>query len=314
MKKFIIDQRTTTFLISLLIAFGLWLLIKISNDFQTEQDIKLVFTNYPIDKVLVNKPDSILEIKTTDDGFDIIGQMLFHGNEKINIDFSQAKHLKTQNGIQNYYILSSSLHAIFENKFKSAEQIISVRPDSILFHFENLASKKLKVIPIYEINFNPRYKAYQELKISPDSIEVFGPASELDRVQSLTTVPCKFANLSTDIDTMLRIDFLNTGLISTQKKIHLALDVEEYTEGKLKLPIQVEGKVGIHYKVFPSEVTVTYQVALKDYTKINPNSFMVKAILVPNESGKLKLELALQPKTVIVSNIYPATAEYIILK
>ncbi|RLD37640.1 MAG: hypothetical protein DRI74_06155 [Bacteroidetes bacterium] len=314
MKNYFLDQRTITFLVSLLIAFGLWLLIKLSGDFQTENKVKLVFHNFPIDKVLINKPDSILQIKTNNNGFDVLNQSLFSKTRYLNINFRKAHFLNTRNNIQTYYILCSSLQQEVESKFEITEQILNIRPDSIIFQFEKLASKKLKIEPKINFSFKPRFKQYEKMKIEPDSLVFFGPASLLKSLTSISTQSFDFQNIDSNIDTLIPLSLPNNKLISKQESVKFQLAVEEYTERKIKLPIQLQIDNEVKYKIFPSEAQITFQVALKDYAKIKPIAFELIAIPDSSQSGKLLLKLSKQPKNIIVSNIQPAIAEYIIFK
>jgi len=314
MKKIFSDKDTLSFFISLLVAFVLWLLIKLSGEFQTEQRIGLHFTYFPIDKVLVNKPDSAVTVRINNTGFDMLGQWLFNRNKSIEIPFSRARFANNKQGIQTYYILTSGLQQNMEELYNTTEQIVSIRPDSILFKFEPLASRKVKVKPLLNLSLGPRFKQYQAMQISPDSLLIYGPPSLLDTLQFVQTEPLILNNLNKKTDTAVQVWFPNTKLHSQQQKVRILLDIQEYTEGKIKLPIYLEEIGGSRFKLFPPEATVTYQVALKDYKRINANGFLLQAIPDSTISGRLVLKLSAQPKNVIVSNIQPATAEYILLK
>ena len=314
MKNYFLDQRTVTFLIALLIASGLWLLIKLSGNFQTEHKIQIGYQNFPIDKVLINKPDSVLKIRTNNNGFGVLGQILFARNKSLTIDFETARFLRTKEGIQTYYILCSSLQSEIEDEFKSADQILNIQPDSLIFVFEKLASKKLKIQAHINLSFDPRFKQYKKMILEPDSLVFFGPTSLLDSLTTINTYPFDLQNINTNIDTIIPLHLPDNKLISSRENVKFQLAVEEYTEGKINLPIQIESDAATQYKIFPSEVQVTYQVALKDYAKVNSNEFELLASPDSTEAGKLLLELSKQPKNVIVSNIQPATAEYIIIK
>ncbi len=314
MKNKFLDPRTITFLFSLLISFGLWLLIKLSDDFQTVNQIELRFQNYPVNKVLINKPDSLLQIKTINNGFDVLSHLLFNSNQSIPINFRYAKHLKTRDGVQTYYILSSSLHNQIVDKFNTAEEILNIRPDSLIFTFEKLAAKLLPVKPQLELSLNPRFKQYKSMQISPAKVKVFGPASILKTLDSISTEKIKLEEVNKSIDTLIRLQLSDTKLNIQTKKVKLVIPIEEFTEGKIKLPIQLKSAKHLNYKIFPADAQLTYQVALKDYSKIKASDFELVGIPDKNESVKLMLKVSRQPKNVIVSHIQPASAEYIILK
>lgn len=314
MKNYFLNQRTVTFLIALLIASGLWLLIKLSGNFQTEHKIRIGYQNFPIDRVLINKPDSVLKIRTNNNGFGVLGQLVFARNKSLTLDFKTARFLRTRAGVQTYYILCSSLQSSIKDEFKSADQILNIQPDSLIFVFEKLASKKLKIQAQITLSFDPRFKQYKKMILEPDSLVFFGPASILESLTAINTYAFDLQNINTNIDTVIPLHLPNNKLISNRKNVKFQLAVEEYTEGKISLPIQLEADTETQYKIFPSEVQVTYQVALKDYAKINSSDFELLATPDSTEAGKLLLQLSKQPKNVIVSNIQPASAEYIILR
>lgn len=314
MKNYFLDQRTVTFLIALLIASGLWLLIKLTGDFQTEHKIQIGYQNFPIDKVLINKPDSVLKIRTNNNGFGVLGQLVFARNKSLTLDFKTARFLREDKGVQTYYIPCSNLQPNIEDEFRSADQILNIQPDSLIFVFEKLSSKKLKIQAQITLSFDPRFKQYKEMILEPDSLVFFGPTSILESLTTINTYAFDLQNINANIDTIIPLYLPNNKLISSRENVKFQLAVEEYTEGKINLPIQLEADATTQYKIFPSEAQVTYQVALKDYAQVNSNAFKLLASPDSTESGKLLLQLSQQPKNVIVSNIQPATAEYIIIK
>jgi len=249
MKNYFFDQRTITFLISLVIAFGLWLLIKLSGDFQTEHNIQLKFQNFPIDKVLINSPDSILNIQTNNNGFGVLGQFVFNRNKSLIVNIENTNYLHTKSGIETYYILGSSLHSLVEDEFKTAEQILDIQPDSIIFKFEKLASKKLKITPQIDLSLNPRFKQYEKMEIIPDSIVFFGPSNLLKSINSINTQKLSLQNIDSSIDTLINLIFPSNKFIGQHTKARLKIAIEEYTEGKISLPIQLDAGSKIRYKI-----------------------------------------------------------------
>lgn len=314
MKNLFLGKKTGAFLFSVLIATLLWLLIKLSGDFQTDSHLNIKFKNLPVDKALIDKPDSVLIIKTNNNGFDILSQRIFGGKKSLTIDFANAKILDSGNGSLSYFILSRSLRHRVELQFKSAKEIMHIRPDSLIFHFEKLAHKKISVKPQFEISYASRFKQYKKMQIQPDSIDIYGPNSILDSIHSISNSKFHLKNVRASIDTSVSLKLPYKSVVLGTEKIKIFIQVEEFTEQKIKLPIQYKGKLNQIYKIFPNETEITFLIALKDYAHINANDFLIEATPDLNISGKMHLKLIAQPKNIFVTQLNPSTAEYIILK
>lgn len=314
MKNLFLEKKTSAFLLSVVIATLLWLLIKLSHDFHTDNHINLKYNHLPIDKALINNPDSLLIVKTNNNGFDILRQKIFGGKKSLTIDFANAKILDSGNGSLSYFILSRSLKDRVELQLKSAKEIMDIRPDSLIFHFENLAHKKISVKPQFEISYASRFKQYQKVQIQPDSIDIYGPNSILDSIHSISNSKFHLKNVRSSIDTSVALKLPYKSVFLGTEKIKIFIRVEEFTEQKIKLPIQYKGKLNQIYKIFPDETEITFLIALKDYAHINTADFLIEATPDVNISGKMHLKLISQPKNIFVTQLNPSTAEYIILK
>lgn len=314
MRNYFFNQNTITFLISLLLASIFWILIKLSGDFETEQKAKIKYLNLPVDKVMINKPDSVLYFSTNNNGFDLLKQMILNRNKTITINFDKAKYLQTKSDIKSYYIITNSLDQEIKYEFESNNEILNIKPDSLIFAFEKLASKKMKIELDLDLNFDPRFKQYKEIKAEPEMIEIFGPSSLLDSLQSIKTQKLSLNKINSNVDTVVKLLLPDEQFLVKNNKVRILMAVEEFTEGQIKIPIQLKASANLHYKVFPSEALITYQVALKDFANIDPRDFELRATRDTTGAGRLQLQLSKQPDNVIVSNIQPSTAEYIILK
>lgn len=314
MKNILSNDRTITFIISLIIASGLWLLIKLTGDFQTDRQLLIHYQNLPVDKVLLNNSDSIIHVRTNMNGFNALSELITGETKWLEVDFSNAKYLSTKNGIKTYYLLSSTLAFAISETLQTTEIFVSVRPDSLFIYFESLASKKIKVELNIDLSLSPRYKQYRPFQVVPDSIRVFGTPTALETIQKIGTEKLSFVNLDHSIDTNVYLAKHAKELTFEKEKIRMKIAIEEFTESKLKLPIFPKLKAGMRYKVFPSEATVTYQVALKDYSKIQLSDFLLEALPDSMQTGKLHLKLSKQPENIIIGTIQPSEAEYIILK
>jgi hypothetical protein len=314
MKNTLHNERTITFIVSLIIASSLWLLIKLTGDFQTDRQLHIHFQNLPPDKVLLKSSDSLIQVRTNKNGFNALSELISGKQKSLNVDFSNAKYLSTKNGIRTYFLFSSSLAFSISETLSAKEVIVSIRPDTLFIRFQPLSSKKLKVELNVDLSLSPRYKQYLPYQLNPDSIRVYGTHSALETIQKIRTEKLTFKNADRSIDTNVNLAKHSKDLIFEKENIGVKIDIEEFTESKMKLPILPKLNSGARYKLFPSEATIVYQVALKDYSKIKVSDFLLEALPDSLVSGKLNLKLNKQPENIIISSIQPSVAEYIILK
>src|SRR5690606_39100193 len=143
--------------------------------------------------------------------------------------------------------------------------------------FEQKAVKVVDVVSDIQLEFAVGYSALDEIKLQPDTITVSGPASIIDTLQEVSTVPLKINNISKDLQGTVQIQ--KSGLDKLTfftEEVNYSLRTDKFTEGKANIPIELQNVPEDHNVViFPKEVVVFYQVSLSDFDKIKTSAFKV---------------------------------------
>lgn len=259
-----------TFLFFLGFSAMIWTFVQFSKQYTEAVELPLTYINIPKDKILVNNNPTSLALRLRDYGFNIARYRMLPPN--LTIDVSDAN----EEGGQLIYDLEQQKQAIISQLNLDYDDATFLQ-DRLKIDFEQKEVKTVKVASNIELSFSVGYSALEELNMEPDSVKVSGPASVLDTLNEIRTLPLKINNISKDIKGKVKLD--NEGLDNVtffQDEVNFSLRTDKFTEGKVEIPIELTNMPeGYNVVIFPKEVMVYYQVSLQDFDKIKPTSFKV---------------------------------------
>lgn len=303
------------FFLCLVIAALFWVLIKLSDFYTVSYDFRIQYQQVPLEKRLTSTIDTTLNVNVTARGFALLD--MGFGGEKLPLDIDLRNYQIINDQGDTYFIYTQELRQSLAEKLNVDESNIILSKNRLVFVLEPLQSKNVPVVPHYSFRYKDQYDAYQEVKVSPKSVEVFGPATVLDTLKAVHTQFVELADVGDDIKTKLKLLNPVPQLISFHTgEISLELDVERFTESSLMIPVVVKEKA-VHIKTFPTHVKVVYKVAQKDFTRVQASQFSVLAITRGvNLKDVMKLHLTLEKSPVSVSNVRltPSEVEFVIVK
>ncbi|MGM0613297.1 MAG: CdaR family protein [Bacteroidota bacterium] len=311
-------QRLTVFAVCFLIALFLWLVIKLSNAYVSEVEYSVKYQNNTSDKILAEASDSTIHIKVKSSGFKLLDLKWFSSLQKINIGIDHTIMTPYYSeGQYNYYILPDNSVSKIERQLEEITKIEDVRPDTIYLWMDEKSSRKVVVNPNLNIDYKSQYQPYNDIFFEPDSIRVSGPSGIIDTLSEIKTEPFIAEDVDDDISDKLKLD-LPDKIEARQKTISLNIDVEEFTETSLEVPVDVNIEEGSSrsIKTFPNEVEITFWVALKDYQKISSGQFAatvdLKKVDTFASDDKVKVSVSRFPSYVKNLRVSPRYVEYII--
>lgn len=313
------QKKVFIFSICLFISVFIWLTKKYSKDYIITLPFKVSYDNIPFNKILINNPDSSVHITFKSQGYKLLYYQLINKNKnelKINI----AEKLKLKNS--NNYLAISSKELINDSwlEKKIGNGLISISPDSIYLNFENAFIKKVPIVPNIKIDFLSQFQLYGNYKVSPDSVLISGTKNDVKRISYIPTEYKYLSNISENSELIAKLLYPknNFKIRYITDKVKITVPVEKYTETGLEVPLKIKtNNKSFNVKLFPDKVKVSFQVAVKDYKKINSDLFIIQVDIdngLINEEKKLQTELVKFPDFVRNVKIYPERVEYIIFK
>lgn len=307
------DKRVVVFLVCLLIATTLWFLNALSKDYSTSIYYPVKYVNPPKNQFLANTPPKKLELKVQAHGFTLL-------RHKLNLSFSPiVLNLTniTQNmvpGTDGYNIRTSSLLQRISDQVSNEITINTIQPEFLLLQLDSLKTKKIPLRPDVDLEFESQFNLKEPLSLSPDEVEVVGPAAILDTILFLQTEQQSFTKLDANVERNMGIVHPENVTVKPEKVL-LKISVEKFTEKEINVPVNVVNLPDdTNIKLFPSEVQVTFLVGLSNFGAISAADFEIAVDFNKIESTveKLTVEISSKPAFVQSVKVTPESVEYLI--
>lgn len=303
------------FIICLFIASLFWLLIKLSDVYSVNYTFTVKYNNVPSSMRMTTVVDTTLDLSLTARGFAILKLNLFNDMEILDINLANYNIIKEENS--RYSIYTQELITTLSELVNVDEKDISLSRARLVFEMEKTGEKEVPVIPNFDIKFSDQYDLSSEVKTNPEYMIVYGPQKALDTLLFISTNELVLVDVNGNktIDVGLRNP--NPELFSFQNdKVELSFEVEKFTESELVVPINVSN-ISYEIKTFPSQVSVYYKVAQKDFNEVRVHQFNIVP-LVDNldiiHAKKLPLKVINQSDFVRNVRIVPQEVEFLIIK
>ena len=155
--------------------------------------------------------------------------------------------------------------------------------------------------------------------LQPDSVVVVGAKDLVSKVNFVETEKVVLSDVKKNLleTVQLKIPKKTNNLTFSNENVILKAKVEKFTEGALKIPVNVINvPESINLKYFPKEVSVSYYVSLSNFNSILAKDFKVVCDYnkVVNNQPLLVPEIERFPKLVKNVKIKQQRIEFIILK
>ena len=255
------------------IAFVFLIFSKLSNDYKQTIKLKVNLVNVQDEIILqndsLNKIDAYVEAK----GFALI-PFMFKNSTDIILDAKTDVITKP-----NQFIFAVQKHQfLIEGQLGKSYKLLSLMPDTLVLSYSKRASKLVPITLNSNINYAVGYDIKGGFNFDVDSVKVVGSASEVDKIEALTTENLELTDVNTNINQSVRLDLANYENIEVfPKSVSVSGEVTRFTEGTIEIPILITDKpknVEINY--FPKTVTLAYYVDLDNYSSIIATDFIVE--------------------------------------
>src|SRR5690606_28114655 len=206
-------------------------------------------------------------------GFNLLPYYLY--KHDISVDFKSDVSLKDK----NYVWTSKQGIQKISKEIGNSVEIISIKPDTLLFPFHTLAVKKVPVKVNHKIKFVAGYDYVDAIHVQPDSVKLIGSETLLSKISSVNTEPLVLNEVNSDFNKTVAIAVTPTlkKMKLSQYKVAVSAKVQKFTEGTFEIPVTIVNlPVGTTINYFPKTIPVIYYVSLNDYKLIKPADFVLE--------------------------------------
>ncbi len=206
-------------IISFLFSVVLWISISLSNDYFTTFRVPLRLVDFRQGFTSGSKLPRAISVRIKAKGWKIIAAKL--GTES---EFVVTASGDTGSKYINLY------NYLSENQWLSSDmEVIDINPDTLSFNIQKVTHKKLKVDPDVDINFREGYGLAMQIYVSPDSVIVYGPVSELQSMNSIPTDKIKLEDVNDKIEKRVELKKIQ-GMTYTENSVSLSIDVQRIVD------------------------------------------------------------------------------------
>ncbi len=313
------NRRSVAFLLCLLLSGLFWVLTSLSKEYVDELNIPITYQNLPDDLLIANQPTTVVKAKVKGFGFDLL--WYWFQFEKLEIpviaDPAELASIRRK-GKQYHYILTRDKYGRMESIEDEQLEILSISPDTLFLKFTPKFTKLVPVKLNANISFAKQFGMVSDAVLVPDSILLIGPKKDIDTIYFVLTDAQSWLGLNESVTAEVPLK-KPAGLPFvrlSQTNVQVELNVVEFTEGSVMVPIRVEADRPETVKVFPSEVEIKYQVPLSSYDNVNADQFLATVTLNAKSLGSASLPVTLERKPAEVNQIriIPSQVEFIIQK
>ena len=313
-----LNRNVAVFSFFLLLSFIFWYINALGKNITGSVNFPVRYINFPENLALVNELPDRLSLELEGTGYSILRARISGNKTPLIIDVDNAGlSVKNNENELEFFIYSYKLRESFLRQLRSNFRITSLSPDTINFVFDKVISRTVPVEPDIKLNLQKQYMVNGAVDAEPDSVELTGPRSIVDTIQSVQTEFHEFNQLNEPVIRNLEIVPIKKVSLS-HRKTEVTIPVEQYTEEVIDLRIKVLNKPDTaDVRLFPDMITVQFNIALSDYNRMQDIS--IEAVvdmkgLDVMKVDRLQIELRNLPPFISGVRYNPKQLEYIIEK
>lgn len=288
----------------------LWLIIKLSDEYTETEPFAILYTDVPPEMTIPNENHSI-DATVTTTGFKLLRYYIKpKRNRIVEISLNEINYKKSS--FETYSYSSRYLEEKIAEFIDSKSTDVQLNDETQYFVMSKLVSKRVKIKPQTNIEFERQYSYYGEPVAFPDSATIYGTINEIEKINTIQTELISRKKVNQTIETTAKIE-LSEGISCDLNEVNVLVNVEKYTEAAIEIPITLPDGVNLH--LYPNKVKIRYKVAMKDYAIINNLSF--KATIDPEDiyiNETLPVKMAQSPNSIQIIKIDPEEIEYIVVQ
>jgi len=307
-----LSKELLIFLIFLLISCFFWVLQSLQDVSEVEIEIPVSYTKVPDNIYITNKLPKTLKITLRDKGTNLY------------YTYRHRKEMTIRVNLMNWYrkdriahIPSSSFDAFLRNRMSSTTQLLRISPDTIAIYFVEKAVKTVPVQLKSRLSLSSQHFFSKAPALYPSIINIYAPADVLSNIHLVETDLLELEDLKDSMDVTVGLKPIEGVRFST-KSIQVKLNVEEFTEETLTIPVTgLNFPSGQYLLSFPPTVKVTFFVGLSSYKKIKDTDFEITVDhtdLMKSEKRSQKVKVTKNPSTIRNIRIQPEFVDCLIEK
>lgn len=272
MKAFLITRDALIFLFFLICSSLFWFTITLNKTYELSVEIPIEYINVPPEIEFTTELPESFRVKLKDKGTSMVTYQ-YKDFDPVIIDFNDYS---VYSNSDSWSISTATfVEKFIKKQINQSSLIIDYYPDEIVIEKKLLDSKRVKVIPLVNINLQKQFFLCDEITTTPDSITLYGYKEILDTLTYIYTQEYTSENLKDTLNTTLLLNTPNH-CKAKPNKVNVLAPIEFYTASDIELSIRIKNlPKNIAVKTIPEKLNVSFLVGLSKYKEIRPSDFIL---------------------------------------
>lgn len=297
--------------ISLVLAFVVWLVHNLSLNYSALVQRTVVAVCEIDGHSNVSAGPSGIAASCQLTGFDLLGMRLQGRRHPVRIEISRDD-MHQKNG-DLFYMTSAEATKYFHTIFSDKSRLEYFVTDTVFFTFNSVEYKKVPVRVTANITYKPQYMSVGGLRVSPDSVLVYGNKELIDAVNTVTTDVVRLHSLDTEMYGKVELKPVKGVRLSSQS-VDYSINVVRYVQREVQLPVKVlHVPSGVNVKAFPFTATLRYRMKFPADAQMNRVYVAIEySEFVSSIKGKCVGKVVGMPAEVISYELVPEVFDCIV--
>ena len=313
LRKLDINGRDlAVFLLSLLLAFSIWISHNLSLQYSSVVSVPVIALSNIEGHQAESSNTSPVVARCRTTGYRLLRKNRMSRREQLRVYFSPDDLHHEEGDV--YYITGNELSGYFSEIFGDNVQLESFVSSRVEFRFPEENHKTVPVQAVSVVDFKPQYMASGPMKIVPDSVIVYGEPLQIQNIDRVVTETITLQNLSSGAHGMARLDTPRGNVRLSVDEVSYALNVSRYVEIRREVKLSTRNvPAGRDLTVYPSVVEVVFRCvfplasdptdAISFFVDYNDFASSINGRCVPRDGGL--------PSSVIDYTVEPQVLECI---
>lgn len=252
------SRNTAILVLCIGIAAFLWLLIKLSDNYNWRVPVTLAYSNLPDDRVAVRELPKESEVMVNATGF----KLLLARFRVIDIVLPIAY----RDNMAQQFILASTIENELADELPPGYTLLGFSPDTLYMQFDKKLTKKVPLLLNGKVTYAKQFEGLGAPVLSPDSVEVSGPERLIDTLQYWKTQPLELLDLKESKKGEVPLQKPSFSSVTLgQDKVGYSVSVEAFTQITREVDIELLNvPKNKQITPYPKKVTVFIHVGLSN--------------------------------------------------
>ena len=300
--------------ISLLLAFFMWSVMKLSRNYSSYIRYHVEVTSSIPGRTNKAVSTDELVIGAKSKGFDILQNSRSRGENVLQLASVDPKFFhKVQGEGDLFSLLPDDLMQPIQDALGNEIKVETFATDTLYFTFPVQSFKKVPVQVQSVITYKEQFMPMQKMVIRPDSVLIYGDEGIISNINSVSARTINGKDVKRTLNGVVQLIPISNVRFS-QNEVFYNLEVGRFVENTVKVPVTIwDAPSYANIAIIPQEITLKYRQPFGSGIKLQPQDFAVGVDydeVLRNDVVKVKLIKA--PQQVLDVSVEPKFVECIL--